>query len=445
MPAFAAATCGLLALAATSSLAASQYKKAASIETSSGPWGLAVDQTSGDVLVAELGLVQAFSPVSRPSPQAGYTEGLSLTGFSATLGLGVDDSGDLSQGDVNVADRGAEAIDKFNSLGMPVEVDPPSNTSNQFGAGAEPKLLAEPSDAAVDPADGDVYVTDELRGVVDVYTSLGEFMTQFSTKEEEPTGLAFNSSGSDLYVVARGTVEELTALGAEVEQTAGPCVHTPFVDCGGEAAAVAVDPSTNNLYVDEDGKGTVAVYEATGARANPAEFSTGMGGTRGLAVDGTTHAVYISNNSNKTVEVYLPIVLPTVVTEPASNVTGTTATLHGTINPDSETLAASYQFQCSNGVSYPASPASAGTGMDGGVGAEPPPMPVTASVTGLTPDTGYSCNLIGTNTGSSRHSEGADASFTTLGEPVVDSESFSGVGTTTVTVSARGQRQRNAD
>jgi hypothetical protein len=422
------ALAGGLLFSPGSALAASEYKKAASIETSSGPWGLAVDQTSGDVLVAELGVVQAFAPVSRPSPQAGYTEGLSLTGFSVTFGVGVDDSGDLSQGDVYVADRGAEAIDKFNSLGMSVEVDPPSNTSNQFGAGAEPKLLAEPSDAAVDPTDGDVYVTDELRGVVDVYTPLGEFMTQFSTREEEPTGLAFNSSGSDLYVVARGTVEELTALGAAVEQTTGPCVHTPFVDCGGEAAAVAVDPSTNNVYVDEDGKATVAVYEATGARANPAEFSTGIRGTRGLAVDGTTHAVYISNNSNKTVEVYLPIVLPTVVTEPASNVTATSATLRGTINPESETLPASWQFQCEGGLNVPASPVSVGTGTS--------EMPVTATLSGLTPDTEYSCRLVGSNTGNSEHVYGAYAPFTTFGPPSAGGESSSEVGLTTATISA---------
>jgi DNA-binding beta-propeller fold protein YncE len=413
-------------------LAASEYKKVASIETGSGPWGLAVDQTSGDVLVAELGVVQAFTPVSRPSPQAGYTEGLSLTGFSATFGVGVDDSGDLSQGDVYVADRGAEAIDKFNSLGMPVEVDPPSNTTNQFGAGAEPKL-AEPSDAAVDPADGDVYVADESggEGGVDVYTSLGEFTgVQFSTKGQEPTGLAFNSSGSDLYVVARGTVEELTALGAEVEQTAGPCAGTRFVDCGGSATAVAVDPSTNDVYIAEEGKETVAVYEATGARANPAEFATGIGFARGLAVDGTTHDVYVSETSGngKTVDVFQPVTLPTVVTEPASSVAASSATLNGTINPESETLPATWQFQCEGGLNVPASPVSVGTGTS--------EISVTADLSGLTPDTEYSCRLVGSNTSSSEHADGAYVSFATLGPPSAAGESFSEVGATTATVSA---------
>jgi hypothetical protein len=411
------ALAGSLLFASAPALAATEYAKVSSFPTAGGPWGLAVDQATEEVFGADgFTSVQRFVPVNRADPSEGYTPGMPLNKtFLAALRVAVGNSGD-----VYVPDLEADTVYKFEAA-----------SGNETGSFATPPL-SEPDGVAVDPINGYVYVSDAAEAVVDIYEPSGTFSKKQFSVGSEPGALAFNSLG-DLYVVAEEKVAEYDAAGNPVDQTAGPRAGTNIVDEG--ANAVAVDPVTNEVYVHQTVSASVAVFESSGEPLSSLEFPVEY--SLGLAVDDSSGAVLVSEINNATVSVYQLVTLPNVVIEEASDVTATTATLHGTINPDSETLAASYQFHCSNGVSYPTSAASVGTGMDGGVGAEPPPIPVTANVTGLTPGTSYDCNLIGTNTGSSRHSEGAGAALTTLGEPVVASESFSEVGATTATVSAR--------
>jgi len=409
---------GVLALSPSPALAA-EYAKVSSFSAAGKPWGLAVDQATGDAFVASgFTSVQRFIPVNRAGPSAGYTLGVPLNRtFTTALGVAVD-----SSGDVYVADFGTNEIYKFEAAS--------GNETGSFGAGATPALL-EPDGVAVDPTNGYVYVSDAAHGVVDVYEPSGTFSKQLSVGSE-PGSLAFNSLG-DLYVVAKEKVAEYDAAGNPVDQTAGSHAGTNIVDSN-SASAVAVDTSTNEVYVRQAGSGSVAVFESSGEPLSSLEFPVAT--SLGLAVDGSSGAVLVSEYENETVGVYQLVTLPKVVTEPAASVTATSATLHGTINPDSETLVASYQFECSNGMSYPASPVSVGTGMDGGVGAEPPPIPVTANLFGLVPDTEYSCRLVGSNTSTSKRAYGAYVSFTTLGKPSAGGESFSEVGATTTTVSA---------
>jgi len=101
---------------------------------------------------------------------------------------------------------------------------------------------------------------------------------------------------------------------------------------------------------------------------------------------------------------------PTVVTEPPTSVSLTTATLAGTVNPNG--LQSTYQFQYGTSTSYgsvsPASPV--------GVGAGTTPVTVTAALSNLTAKTTYDFRLVGIN--SSGTTYGQNMTFTT-GAPTV--------------------------
>ncbi len=97
--------------------------------------------------------------------------------------------------------------------------------------------------------------------------------------------------------------------------------------------------------------------------------------------------------------------VPSVVTEAATAVSLSAATLQGTVNPNG--LQTTYQFQYGTSVAYglvsPLSPQGVGSGTS--------VVPVTASLTGLSPDTTYDFRLVATNSQGTGY--GANLTFTT--------------------------------
>ncbi len=390
---------GGLMFSAASALAAAQYVQVSSFGSAgvlpASPFGVAVEQASGEVFVADQGSVQRFAPVDRSTPSAGYSLGSPLSGsFTNAHGVGVDDSGGLSQGDVYVVEFGA-VVDKFDATGLP-DVSTP-----QFGSGASPLALTEASGVAVDPADGDVYVTDYSNSVVDIFTPAGVFVSQFATGSN-PRGLAFNSTGSDLYVTAGGNVEEYDSSGIPVDQTAGPNVGTNILIGSEVAFAVAVDTSTNDVYVSERG-GNLAVYESSGAPLSQLGFNTGLFVSFGIAVDSSTHTVFASDPSNMVVDVFALVTPPAVTTGQATGVTVSGATLEGTVNPEGLPLT-SCEFEYGTGGSYGQSVPCHPGAVEIGSGSAA--VPVSAEITGLQPGTVYNYRLVAANVGSSSQGQG---------------------------------------
>lgn len=420
------ALAGWLALPSTPALAAAKYVPSSSFGSGGAlqaPVGLGVEQASGEVFMADQGSVQRFVPVNRAAPSAGYSLGAPLSGsFTFAFGVGVDDSGGLSQGDVYVADEPAHVVDKFDATGLP------DATTPQIGAEAKPLALSTPCDAAVDPANGDVYVSDYSNNVVDIFTPTGEFISQFATGSG-PIGLAFNSTGSALYVAATNTgkVEEYDSAGTPVEQTAGSNAGTNIVDGSGHAVAVAVDTSTNDVYVDEPP--SVAVYESSGAPLDGIGFHTGISFSLGIAVDSLTHTVFVGDFNGSAVDVFGQVLLPTVSTGQATAVTETGATLEGTVNPEGQPVT-SCEFQYGTSTSYGQSVAC----LPAGIGSGSEPVPVAAGIKGLQGNVTYHYRLVSSNANGTEN--GADQTLTTSSPPIVDGESFSEVGAKQATLNA---------
>jgi hypothetical protein len=413
------ALAGGLVFSAASALAAGQYVQVSSFGSGgvlpASPFGVAVEQASGEVFVADQGSVQRFAPVNRAAPSAGYSLGSPLSGsFPFAFGVGVDDSGGLSQGDVYVVESGA-VVDKFDATGLP-DVSTP-----QFGSGASPLALTEATGVAVDPADGDVYVADYRNSVVDIFTPAGVFVSQFATGSS-PRGLAFDLTGSDLYVVAGGNVEEYDSLGSPVDQTAGPDAGTNILRGSEPAFDVAVDASTNDVYVFER-EGNIAVYESSGAPLSQLGFNTGIAFSFGIAVDSTTHTVFVSDLSNSVVDAFALVTPPAVSTGQATGVRVSSATLEGTVNPEGQPVTScTFEYGTSGyyGQSVPCHPDPAE------IGSGSTPVPVSAEITGLQPGTVYHYRLVAANAGSS--SQGQDQTLQTSTAPSIDSASVKDLG-----------------
>jgi DNA-binding beta-propeller fold protein YncE len=394
----------------SSALAATKYIQVSSFGSGGAPWGVAVDQATGEVLVADLESVQRFTPVNRSSPSAGYTLGSPLAGkFTSAQDVAVDASGGPSRGDIYVADTGAGVIYKFDASGSPVEVDPPSNKTDQFGAGAFPLALTEPAGLAVDPANGDVYVSDSAHSVVDVYEPSGVFLTQFSTPADaEPSKIAFNSSGSDLYVVARAIsqIDEFDASGHPVDQTAGPNAGTDIVDNSENLRGVAVDPATNDVYVSQPLSESVGVFESSGAPLGslgfPIEFSFGLG------VDGVSGTAYVGDLFDEAVSVYQLVVLPEVITGAATGATETSVVLEGTVNPEGQPVTSCvFEYGNEEGIYPHTAPCVYEKPLTGRES-----VPVSAMIAGLQVNTSYHYRLVAAN--ASAAERGSEGTFKTV-------------------------------
>ncbi|MEA2315473.1 MAG: virginiamycin lyase, partial [Solirubrobacteraceae bacterium] len=120
---------------------------------------------------------------------------------------------------------------------------------------------------------------------------------------------------------------------------------------------------------------------------------------------------------------------PTVVTQAASAIAATSATLNATVNPNGGNVT-TCTFEYGTTTAYGSSAACSSLP---GSGASP--VAVSAAISGLTPNTTYHLRISATNAGGT--SKGADASFKTLSGPTVTTEAASVIAQTTATLNAK--------
>ncbi|HEY0278356.1 MAG TPA: NHL repeat-containing protein [Solirubrobacterales bacterium] len=215
------------------------------------PGGVAVDQASGDVYVADTGnnRIDEFGPegsfvrawgwgVEDGSDELQTCEatcefGLPGKGageFNGVIGVAVSPA----DGDVYTVNRRDGRIQRFTATGAFVE---------QFGGyGAEPDEfgteLANFNDIGVD-SDGNVYVGDSGKGRIAVFDSSGAFASEIST-EVGPLVVAPND---DLYVAGFGEMVHIFGPGGTLEGELS--MHESF-----GAKALAINPANGNLLAE---------------------------------------------------------------------------------------------------------------------------------------------------------------------------------------------------
>lgn len=409
--------------------------------------------------------------------------------FSSPQGIGVD----ASMGDFYVIDVAAQTVSKYGADLAPRSFSAlGTNVLDGAGAGNCPAAPADcdqtpandfafdgpgAAQVAVDNsggiANGDIYVTDSLHHVVDVFASTGSYLGQLTAAGGsgfgEVCGIAVDAAGA-LYVgditndavhkflptgspplatdlIADFTTTQPCELAAGSHGTAGSLLvnrrnsRVSKIDATSgtfaynlagplQSRGVAVDGTTGHVI-------TVNSTHASEIDASGASSSLlfAFGNDRlstpgGIGIDATTGRAYVSDVDTGKVEVFGPLtIVPNVTTGSASNVQETTAALDGTVNPDG--AAATWQFEYGTTTAYgssaPLTPGAAGSGSSD--------VPVSASLSGLEPGTTYHYRLTATSAGGT--TPGADATFTTAGPPEIRSELLFHGEQTTATIGGR--------
>ncbi len=383
-------------------------------ETPSGsiePFGVAIDNSAGasagdlyvtdfaSRTVAKFNEAGTYLPPSIVGPEGGVfsSEGLFFTQNA------VDASGDVFVGEPN-----GHVVYEFGPAGEdlkhPIELgnvpeaiavdgsgkvliatakvvyryDPATEVLEPFAtAGAEGEEFGEVTGVAVDddpssPSLGHVYIADSSRGVVDVFDAAGTYQFDLTGTPSGPFGFVFRDvvdpTSGDLYVTTGATVDEFTAASTFVSQTAIPN--------GGFPTAVAISAKTGEMYV--------------------------------------------SDLVNRVVDVFGPaITIPDVSALEATNPEPTSMTVHAHVDPagGGEVTSCEVEYGASStyGEAIACSPA-------------PPyssPTDITATITGLTPDTAYHFTIAASNVKGTGHGE--DGSFETTGPASIDEQSSGGI------------------
>jgi DNA-binding beta-propeller fold protein YncE len=388
--------------------------------------------------------------------------------FGTPIGVAVDNSIEPSAGDVYVADFGKGRVVRFDASGKELGEVAPSGEAVPF---------VNPMWDAVDPSNGDLYVTDYSAGTVSKFDPAGALVSGFATGGQItglalPAGVAVDPTDGRLFVAQRGNpvIVEYDSSGKELGSFPAPVESTEdslAVDGEGnvfevdektrlveypainrEASivldtnapfAVTIDPSTEHLYVTQNsGSGQeIAILAHDGTPIS----SFGLGafsstGSAGIAANSTTHTIYASDIENNLGLIFQEGEAPAVpATKPATEITGTSAILHGEIDPEGKEVGYYFSYNTNGnctGEGATTTPLNNGEGpLTGNT-----PVEVSTSITGLQPSTHYTFCLFATNTFGA--SEGTAEPLTTSAlAPSVDSQSASDPGNPTVSLSAQ--------
>jgi hypothetical protein len=443
--AFAVLVCGV-SLWTNPAIAATGYGLTDSFRTEGAgalkePSGLAIDNASGDIYVADKGndRVLRFS-----SSQA----------FVSTWGWGVSDGAEtpevcLATCQVGLGGSGEGQLLEPEAIAIDNDPSSPSfealyvitghNRIEKFDPeGAYIGQITGTSSGSFGTLDG---ISVDTNGALWIYEDsnqidkckaalLNECSQQWSTGHEASPGFVVDSEGNVYVLRGEPNVDEFTGAGTELG-------NVTTCGCG---TALAVDDA-NDLFVDE---GTsIAKYdfpvEPLAAPQPAATFGLrDLSGGSGLAVS-LTGAVYVADSLADKVDVFTEGPTPPVPhTDTAAPVTASSATLNGDLNPAGESL--DYYF------SYQAGTSCVGEGSTTTQSDPPngPEHPVTGTsdvaesdeVTGLHPSTEYAACFVAENAFGS--TDGPAVTFITGGvPPAIDSESAEAITQTEATLEAQ--------
>ncbi|HTC59649.1 MAG TPA: hypothetical protein VK691_05955 [Solirubrobacteraceae bacterium] len=323
-------------------------------EPFTNPNGIAVEESTGDVYVADMGTGTVyrfdasgapvdFSALGTNALTGGATPAKSFL-FPETTGtpaaIAIDNSGspsDPSAGDLYVMDTGHNVIDKFNAKGEYLSQITGPFSGELRGLGVEAK-----GDVRLDTGElFDNSATNNFIAFIDTGNTISQNGNGALTGNLQEHAFAVGPNGDNYKLFACGCVEKFGTRG-------GPLGR---VDSGPGDVAVAVDPVSGHLYIDEQSSvaewdtGMMNGQERHNGSASE-DFSSASLVSRfgspelsglatqqgGIAVDGTSGEIYVSNPADGKVYVFASTP-PGVAAGVAANVSETGATLQGSVDP----------------------------------------------------------------------------------------------------------------
>ena len=372
------------------------------------PAALAVDQSTDVVYLADLSAnkVLRFDSADQPSNFSALASN-EIGGFSFNSEGGVSQIAvNSTSGAFYVVDNFANKVKAFKANGEPAEFS--SIGSSELGG------FSELCGVAVDQ-NGDIYAGDYLAGAVKVYNLNGESLASLNTAES--CNVAVDSHGA-VYVNAwHGSVSKFTPSVFPV--TASTTYSSAGVIDSNGAFGLAVDPNTDDVYVDE--RTGVARYDETGALTETlgASGDGALSESEGVAIDASGNVYASDAGGARQVEVFRAVHTPDVTTGAASNIANTSATVAGTISagstePSDSLTACEFEYGTTTGYGQSAEcvPGFASIPTDES------DHSVSADLSGLTPGSEYHYRLKGANAGGAV--VGQDATFVTPSPPLVE-------------------------
>jgi hypothetical protein len=322
-------------LAPSSALAASSHPfletfGAAEQPSFSQAQGIAVDQSTGDLLVIDGeantvsrwhgdGTPANFSALATNTIDAGEGPGakpcaeepascdlnkehpgLSFGGV-AEVEIAVDDSATATDGDIYVPQAGTQIVDIFASTGEFV------GQLSEYQEGLETKTFTEPCGIAVDPS-GNVYVGD-FSGHIHKYQPAANP----PVNADNTANFAF-SSNCTLAAGEGPTAGSIFAahyFGAVVKLDGTTGEEGYVVNPGAETTTVSVDPANGHVLTAQ--ASAIAEFDAAGSSGASELSSTPLEAfAQGVAANGSTGELYATHEGAAHVQVFGPLVSLTV-------------------------------------------------------------------------------------------------------------------------------------
>jgi hypothetical protein len=404
------------------------------------PGGVAVDQASEEIYVAELSkaLVGALAPgeveqlTAEGAPTANSPFGTGGQDFFLAVAVNPATHGIYAyqaEASTPLGQKGTSEVSGFSSTGV-LGTSFPVATSG---------ALTLAADAA-----GHVLFPNTVANTVQAFDSSGALAETISCAGcpvgsfDEPDAVAFDSGG-DLYVVSRanGKVVKLAPSG-------GGYTFASTLQSGAGAVAVAVDTSSGDVFVGDwvGGEYHVAAFDSAATQFD--DFGAGLvkpsiaeGVAGQLAVDSTSHRVLLSDPGGDQLWAFEPvgsIPAPTASIAVASPVGQVEATLRATVNPKGHVLTTCH-FEYTTHADFLANGyANAKVANCPAVVGDRESTTISAAVSGLSPATRYDYRIQIASFGGS--AESGPEAFETLpaAAPEATTGSASAVTKTTATL-----------
>jgi hypothetical protein len=373
--------------------------------------------------------------------------GLSGPGeFTTPVFVAVDNSTGASAGDVYVGDTGNNVVSKFSAEGALIEswgtngqLDGSTTSRGSFGGLA--------GIAVGTTGTGTLYVLNREENQMFEFEQDGVFATEFETvRGTEPHGLAVDGAGSFFKVNGDLTVEELTAAASDVGQltlpgvaTAGGTINAKGLATGAAGDLYVAEPEDVKHYaftelgVVSEPSGTTCTFAPESGCSESDTFGAGsLTGGDGIAVDTSSGNVYVADATANHIAVFAAVVLPGATTATATEVHPTSATLNGTVNPNSVALTDchfDYGPTTAYGKTVPCVPPA------GSIPADSSEHAVSAQITGLEAGVTYHYRLSAANSNGSN--TGLDQELSTPPLPKINGATAANLTATTVDLNVR--------
>jgi hypothetical protein len=350
-------------------------------------------------------------------------------------GLAVDNTALPSSGNVYLVSESTGLVYGFDSSGAPLGGSFPIDPAITPGApSGSPKDVCG---TAVDSA-GNVWVANYSTQSTLEYSSAGAYKGSVSVAGQDfrPCSIAFDSN-DDMYLTDGGT--EFRRFTYKYTAASGYTAASLIDSSSGKANAV--DRSSHHVFVVQYNNANFNAIHEYDAAGNPVSVTSEKDSTgdmviptaagpagvsfRGVTVDSANDRVYASDQATGKVRVFGPaLTYPDLTLGAVSGVENTSVTVNGTASAQGVALSdchfeyinlfvASSFDDLSSGGSVPCSPAA------GSIPADSATHPVSATLSGLAPNTSYRFRLVAANANGPITTPSSEA-FETAGAPIVE-------------------------